>query len=89
MGAFFRKGWLEPQILGAVEHLRPLAESAGLTMSQFALAWVLREPSVAAPIIGATRPEQIEENAAASGRFVDPALFAKAELLLGDAAATS
>jgi len=89
MGAFFRKGWLEPQILGAVEHLRPLAESAGLTMSQFALAWVLREPSVAAVIIGATRPEQIEENAAASGRFVDPALFAKAELLLGDAAATS
>jgi aryl-alcohol dehydrogenase-like predicted oxidoreductase len=89
MGAFFRKGWLEPQILGAVERLRPLAESAGLTMSQFALAWVLREPSVAAAIIGATRPEQIEENAAASGRFVDPALFAKAELALGDAAATS
>jgi 1-deoxyxylulose-5-phosphate synthase len=83
MGMFFRKRWLEPQVLEAVERLRPLAEAAGLTMSQFALAWVLREANVAAAIIGATHPEQIEENAAASGRSIDRALFAKAERILG------
>ena len=83
MSVFFRKRWLEPRVLEAVERLRPLAAAAGLTMSQFALAWVLREANVAAAIIGATRPEQIEENAAASGRSIDRALFADAERILG------
>jgi aryl-alcohol dehydrogenase-like predicted oxidoreductase len=51
-------------------------------LTQFALAWVLREPNVAAAIIGASRPEQVVENAAASRARVDPALFAKAEGIL-------
>ena len=54
-------------MLEAVQRLRPIAEGAGLTMAQLALAWVLREPNVASAIIGATRPEQVHENAAASG----------------------
>ena len=62
--------------------LKPLAAQAGLSLPQFALAWVLREPNVASAIIGASRPAQIEENAAASGAAVDPALFAEAERIV-------
>ena len=74
--------WLQPAILEAVQQLRPLAQEAGCTLSQFALAWVLREPNVASAIVGASRPEQLEENAAASGLAIDPALFARAEAIV-------
>jgi aryl-alcohol dehydrogenase-like predicted oxidoreductase len=86
MGGFIDR-WLRPETLAAVQRLRPLAEAAGLTLSQFALAWVLREPNVAAAIIGASRPEQVEENAAASGAAVDPALFDQSERILDEALA--
>ena len=59
----FIEQWLSDDILEAVERLRPVADGAGLTMSQLALAWVLRQPNVAAAIVGATRPEQVHENA--------------------------
>ncbi len=87
MGAFFREAWLEQPVLEAVERLEPLAGAAGLTVAQFALAWVLRLDNVAAAIIGATSPEQIEENAFASEAEVDPALFRKAEHILNGIAA--
>jgi len=74
--------WLQPPVLEAVEKLKPLAAEAGLSLAQFALAWVLREPNVASAIIGASRPTQIDENAAASGAKVDPALFAEAERIV-------
>lgn len=82
MGAFFRESWLEPRTLEAVERIKPIAAEAGLTMAQFALAWALRFDGVAAAIVGATRPEQLEENAGASGREVDSALFREAERIL-------
>jgi 1-deoxyxylulose-5-phosphate synthase len=63
----FIKQWLGDDMLEAVQRLRPVAGEAGLTMSQLALAWVLRQPNVAAAIIGASRPEQVHENAAAAG----------------------
>ncbi|HEY5289287.1 MAG TPA: aldo/keto reductase family protein [Caulobacteraceae bacterium] len=72
-------GWMRPEVLEAVEKLKPLAAEAGCTLGQFALAWVLREDNVASAIVGASRPSQLEENAAASDLSVDPALFAKAE----------
>jgi aryl-alcohol dehydrogenase-like predicted oxidoreductase len=71
--------WLRPEILEAVAKLKPIAAKAGCTMSQFALAWILREPNVASAIVGASRPEQLAENAAASGLQIDPALFKQAE----------
>jgi aryl-alcohol dehydrogenase-like predicted oxidoreductase len=74
--------WLRPDILEAVQALKPLADAAGCTMSQFALAWVLREPNVASAIVGASRPEQLDDNAAAADLTVDPALFAKAEAIV-------
>ena len=76
------QNWLGPEILEAVQTLKPLAKEAGCTLTQFALAWVLREPNVASAIVGASRPDQLDENAAASGLEVDPALFAKAEALV-------
>jgi aryl-alcohol dehydrogenase-like predicted oxidoreductase len=53
--------------LAAVQRLRPIAQEAGLSMAQLALAWVLREENLAAAIVGASRPEQVHDNAAASG----------------------
>ena len=85
MGASFPKRWLEPGLLGAVQRIVPLAAEAGLTPAQFALAWVLREPNVAAAIIGATRSEQVDENCAASGARVPPELFSRAEAILAGA----
>ena len=82
MNVAFRTQWLEASVLHAVDKLRPLAAEAGLSLPQFALAWVLREPNVASAIIGASRPEQVEENAKASGADVDPALFRSAEEIL-------
>ena len=76
------QSWLNPAILEAVQKLKPLAQQAGCTLSQFALAWVLREPNVASAIVGASRPEQLSENAVASGLAVDPGLFRKAEAIV-------
>ena len=84
MGGFMDR-LLRPAVLEAVQRLVPLAEEAGLTLTQFALAWVLREPNVASAIVGASRPEQLIENCAASDATVDPALFEKAEAILDEA----
>jgi aryl-alcohol dehydrogenase-like predicted oxidoreductase len=83
MSGFIDRWMLRP-VLEAVQKLKPLAAEAGLTLGQFALAWVLKEPNVASAIIGASRPEQVEENAAASGVKVDPALFAEAERIAAE-----
>ncbi|HZF96139.1 MAG TPA: aldo/keto reductase family protein [Allosphingosinicella sp.] len=77
MGGYMER-LMRRDVLEMVERVKPLAAEAGLTLGQFALAWVLREPNVASAIVGASRPEQVEENAAASGVKVDPALFAEA-----------
>jgi aryl-alcohol dehydrogenase-like predicted oxidoreductase len=58
--------WLTDDVLEAVQRLRSVADAAGLTMSQLSLAWVLHQRNVAAAIIGASRPEQVHENAAAA-----------------------
>ena len=78
----FIGNWTRADVLQAVQDLKPVAAEAGVSLAQFALAWVLREPNVAAAIVGASRPEQLEENAQASGLVVDPALFAKADAIL-------
>jgi aryl-alcohol dehydrogenase-like predicted oxidoreductase len=59
--------WTKDEVLSAVHGLRPIADDLGLSMAQLALAWVLREPNVASAIVGASRPEQVDDNAAASG----------------------
>jgi aryl-alcohol dehydrogenase-like predicted oxidoreductase len=59
--------YMKPEVLEAVEGLRPVADGAGLSMAEMALAWVLRRDEVSSAIIGASRPEQVHQNAGASG----------------------
>jgi aryl-alcohol dehydrogenase-like predicted oxidoreductase len=81
MGGAIR-GWMRPEVLEAVQKLKPIAAEAGCTMGQFALAWTLREPNVASAIVGASRPAQLDENAAAGDLDIDPKLFAQAEEII-------
>ena len=81
MGGFIKR-LTGREVLEAVQKLKPLAAEAGCSLTQFSLAWVLREPNVASAIVGASRPEQLDENAGASGLAIDPALFAKAEAIV-------
>jgi len=62
---------MQDPVLEAVQRLRPVAEQAGMTMPQLALAWVLRQSNVASAIVGASRPEQVRANASASGLTLD------------------
>jgi aryl-alcohol dehydrogenase-like predicted oxidoreductase len=66
-GADMIDAWLKDPVLAAVQQLGPLAKEAGLSMAQLAVAWVLQNSNVSAAIIGASRPEQVLENAKASG----------------------
>ena len=84
MGQFIQS-WLSPGVLEAVQRLKMLAREASCTLSEFALAWVLREPNVASAIVGASRPEQVAENAGASGLVVDPGIFRRAEAIVAGA----
>ena len=74
----------EDRVLEAVQRLRPVAEQAGLTMPQLALAWVLRERNVASAIVGASRPEQVHANASASGVTLSSETLAAIDQALGD-----
>lgn len=68
---YFMERVMDETLLRGVEKLRPVAADCGLSMTELALAWVLREPNLASAIIGASRPEQVVENAAASGVQLD------------------
>jgi len=74
-GANFIQGLLRDDVLTAVQKLKPLAEQAGLTMAQLAVAWVLQNPNVSSAIVGATRPEQLEDNVKAAGVKLDADLL--------------
>lgn len=74
-GADMVADWLRDEVLERVQLLRPLAEQAGLSMAQLAVAWVLQNSNVSAAIIGASRPEQVTENAVAAGVRLDADLL--------------
>jgi len=82
-GAGFIRDYLTDEILTRVAGLRPVAEEAGLSMAQLAIAWVLQNPGVSAAIIGATRPEQVRENVKASGVQLDAEIMRKIDDVLG------
>lgn len=84
-GASAIRRWLDDDVLTRVQGLRPLAEQAGLTMPQLAIAWVLGNPSVSAAIVGASRPEQLRDTVAASGVVLDDDLRQAIDDVLGDA----
>ncbi len=81
-GADDISGWLSDDVLARVQRLRPIADEAGLSMSQLAVAWVLQNENVATAIIGASRPEQVRENVAAAGIRLEPDLMTSIDALL-------
>ncbi|MBI1376922.1 MAG: aldo/keto reductase [Frankiales bacterium] len=86
-GQFTERLRTEP-ILTAVQGLRPLAEQAGLTMAQLAVAWVLQHDFISSAIVGATRPEQLLDNVKASGVRLEDDLMAAIDGVLGDVVLT-
>jgi aryl-alcohol dehydrogenase-like predicted oxidoreductase len=69
---FLNRGQLDDSMLEKVQKLAPVAAREGLTMAQFSLAWCLRKPEISSVIVGASKPEQLEENVTASGRDLSP-----------------
>ena len=74
--------WLDEDVLERVQRLRPIADRLGITMAQLALAWVLRVDNVASAIVGASRPEQVRDNAAASDIELDDETLKEIEGIL-------
>ena len=84
-GSGFIKRWLRDDTLAAVQRLRPLADEAGLSLAQLAVAWTLQNQNVSAAIVGATRPAQVHENVKAAGVTLDAGLMSRIDEALGDA----
>ncbi|MGA8045901.1 MAG: aldo/keto reductase family protein [Dermatophilaceae bacterium] len=83
-GADMIKRFMNDDVLGRVQQLKPVADEAGLSMAQLAVAWVLQNPNVSAAIVGASRPEQVGENVKAAGVRLEPELMARIDEVLGD-----
>jgi 1-deoxyxylulose-5-phosphate synthase len=84
MNYFFDDRLLSEQLLAQVQEVAGIAKELGISMAQLALAWVLREPNVASAIVGASRPQQVEDNAAASGIDLDGATLARIDEIVAD-----
>ena len=84
-GANFIKRFLRDDVLEAVQRLKPIADEAGLSMPQLAIAWVLQNPNIAAALVGASRPEQLADTVKASGVTLDADTLAAIDTALGDA----
>lgn len=87
-GAQMIKGLLRDEVLERVQGLRPVADELGLTMAQLAIAWVLSNDNVSAAIIGASRPEQVHDNAKAAGVTLPAEVLARIDAVLGDVVVT-
>jgi aryl-alcohol dehydrogenase-like predicted oxidoreductase len=83
-GGHFTERLRTDEILTAVQGLWPLADQAGLTMAQLAVAWVLQHDYVSSAIIGASRPEQVRDNVGAGGVRLEDDLMAAIDAVLGD-----
>lgn len=78
---FLNQGRLDDALLAKVQSLKPIAEREGLSMAQLALAWILRNANVSSVIVGATRPEQLADNAGASGVTLSAETLAEIDAL--------
>lgn len=82
-GAEMISRWLRDDVLNAVADLKPIANEAGLTLAQLAVAWVLQNKNVSSAIIGATKPAQVKENVKASGVKLAPEIMRSIDRVLG------
>ena len=87
-GAGMIERWLRDDVLDAVAQLEPIAADLGLTQAQLSLAWVLSNENVASAIIGASRPEQVESNAKASGVTLEADVLSRIESIFDGLAET-
>ncbi|KAJ1683346.1 hypothetical protein LUZ63_021429 [Rhynchospora breviuscula] len=83
-GADMIKRFMRDEVLEAVQRLQPVADEAGLTLAQLAIAWTLQNENVASAIVGASRPEQVTDNVKASGVTLDADALAAIDAALGD-----
>ena len=83
-GADMIKRFMNDETLTAVQKLKPIADDLGITMAQLAVAWTLSNDNVAGAIVGASKPEQIESNAAAAGVKLDESVLTAIDEALGD-----
>ncbi|MGI8940765.1 MAG: aldo/keto reductase family protein [Actinomycetota bacterium] len=83
-GTGIREDYLSDKTLAAVQNLKPIADDLGVAMATLALAWVLNNDNVAAAIIGATKPQQVQENVKASGLKLDDDVVKRIDEVLGD-----
>lgn len=81
-GANFIRRFMSDEVLAKVAELRPIADEAGLSMAQLAIAWVLQNPNVSSAIIGASRPQQVTENVKASGVTLEHGLLKRIDEVL-------
>ncbi|MEV5752937.1 aldo/keto reductase family protein [Actinoallomurus sp. NPDC052308] len=81
-GAAFIQRLLDDEVLTRVQRLKPLADEAGLSMAQLAIAWVLQNPNVSSAIIGASRPEQVRDNVKAAGVKLEAELLQRVDEIL-------
>ncbi len=84
VGGDLNNRWMRDDVLTRVQQLTPIADELSLTMAQLAVAWVLQNDNVAAAIIGASRPDQVQENVAASGVVIPAELMRRIDDVLGD-----
>ena len=82
-GAGMISRWMRDEVLEAVQKLKPVADSVGLSMSQLAIAWVLQNDNVSSAIMGATKPSQVKENVKASGVKLDASVMKAIDSALG------
>ncbi len=83
MGTFMGRA-RDRTLLERVQQLQPIADGLGITLAQLAIAWVLREQNVASAIIGASRPEQVEDNAGGVGVALDDSTLSQIDHILGE-----
>ncbi|MCT9622521.1 aldo/keto reductase family protein [Curtobacterium sp. C2H10] len=83
-GADMIKRFMRDEVLEAVQRLQPVADQAGLTLAQLAIAWTLQNENVASAIVGASRPEQVTDNVKAAGVRLDADALAAIDAALGD-----
>nr|WP_205707884.1 aldo/keto reductase family protein [Kineococcus vitellinus] len=83
-GAKMIERWMRDDVLSRVQELKPVAADLGMSMAQLAVAWVLQNDNVATAIIGASRPEQVRDNAGAAGRTIPAEALARIDEVLGD-----
>jgi aryl-alcohol dehydrogenase-like predicted oxidoreductase len=83
-GADMIKRYMRDDVLEAVQRLQPVADQAGLTLAQLAIAWTLQNDNVASAIVGASRPAQVTDNVKAVGVQLDADALAAIDDALGD-----